>query len=172
MERGDLDWVRKERNRPECRDWFRQDHPITVEEQQKWFDTTDMKSFVISENCSLVGVVSLSHLDFSARKCEFSIMVVPEHRGKGYGRKALKDLLNHAFNDLNMRQVYSDVFDYNPALPLYDAIGFKRYGTLPNWYYKNGKYINSVIISISKDDYLNSMSVNRDSCLYNEGKEN
>lgn len=150
MEWGDLEWVRKERNRPECRQWFRQDHDISETEQAEWFGTTKMKSFIVGDN---KGVVSLSHIDPVARKCEFSIMIVPEYRHKGYGKKALFDLLEIAFNDMNMNQVYSDVFDHNPALDDYLKWGFKAYGTLPNWYYKDGKYINSVVISITKDDY-------------------
>jgi diamine N-acetyltransferase len=150
LEREDLEWVRLERNRPECRMWFRQDHLISKEEQEKWFATTDMKSFMVGDR---EGVVALSHLDLIARKCEFSIMITPENRCKGLGTIALRELLDHAFNDLNMNMVYSDVFEDNPALKLYDQLGFRRYGKLPNWYWKDGKYINSVVIAITKDEY-------------------
>ena len=44
MERDDLDWVREQRNRPECRKWFRQPNLITKEHQEEWFLTTDMIS--------------------------------------------------------------------------------------------------------------------------------
>ena len=153
MEREDLEWVRKQRNRPECRDWFRQDHLITQQEQEKWFVLGNMTSFIVREDCTSIGVVSLSHIDNTARKCEFSIMIVPEVRGKGYGKKALYELLDHAFNDLNMNMVYSDVFEHNDALSDYINWGFNIYGVLPNWYWKDGKYINSTIIAITKDEY-------------------
>jgi RimJ/RimL family protein N-acetyltransferase len=80
-------------------------------------------------------------------------MIVPEYRNMGLGKKALWDLLSIAFNDFNMNQVYSDVFETNCALEKYLKWGFKEYGLLPNWYYKNGKYINSRIIAITKDEY-------------------
>lgn len=150
---ADLEWVRYQRNRPECRKWFRQPNLITEEEQIDWFHTTDMKSYIYEDMGRSLGVVSLSHLDPVARKCEFSIMILPEEREKGYGKKALFELLDIAFNDLNMYQVYSDVFNQNPALENYLNWGFKAYGTLPNWYYKDGRYINSVVISITKDEY-------------------
>jgi len=158
MEWNDVEWVRKERNKPENRQWFRQDHLISRDEQERWFKTTRMKSFLVFEplqDCGLepVGVVSLSKIDPVAGKCEFSIMIVPEVRKRGFGTKALMGLLDIAFNDLNMNQVYSDVFDQNPALDTYLKMGFKVYGVLPNWYYKNGKYINSAVISITKDEY-------------------
>jgi hypothetical protein len=50
MQKADLEWVRKERNRPECRAWFRQPELITQQAQEKWFDTTSMLSFVVVEN--------------------------------------------------------------------------------------------------------------------------
>lgn len=158
MNKSDLEWVRKERNRPECRKWFRQDHLITDKEQENWYNSTDMMSYIVEDTDGHnIGVVSLSHIDKTARKCEFSIMIVPEHRGKGYSKRSLWELLGIAFNDLNMNQVYSDVFDYNPALDTYLNWGFKAYGVLPNWYYKDGKYVNSVVISITKDEYNNSL---------------
>ena len=154
MEEKDLEWVARERNRPECRQWFRQPEFLSIKDQIKWFNSTDMKSYIaLDEDEDRIGVVSLSHIDNIARKCEFSIMIIPEQRCEGYGKKALFELLDYAFNDLNMNQVYSDVFEHNPALDWYVGLGFKKYGVLPNWYYKEGKYINSVIISITKDEY-------------------
>lgn len=150
MVSNDLEWVRQERNNPECKRWFRQDHDITPEEQAQWFATTTMKSFVIDDK---KGVVSLSHFDDKAKKCEFSIMVTPENRGKGYARKALRELLEYAFNELDMNMVYSHVFEDNPAMSLYTGLGFKLYGKLPNWYFKDGKYINSIVIAVTKDEY-------------------
>ena len=158
LNQSDLEWVRKERNRPECRMWFRQATLITPLQQQKWYDNNDMITFIVlDDDGDRVGVVSLSHIDNIARKCEFSIMITPEVRGKGYGKKALWELLGHAFNDLNMEQVYSDVFSHNPSLEHYVNWGFQIYGVLPNWYYKDGKYIHSTVISITKDEYNNSL---------------
>ena len=150
----DLDWIKNERNRPELRRTFRQPRLLTDLGQKKWYETTDMESFVVCNEHKNIGVVSLSHIDYIARKCEFSIMIIPEERHQGYGKRALYDLLDHAFNDLNMHQVFSDVFETNPeALTKYVDWGFKIYGVLPQWYWKDGKYINSTIIAITKDEY-------------------
>lgn len=154
---SDLGWVMEQRNHPECMKWFRQPLPLTEKEQEKWFNTTDMKSYIVLDIEQKLGVVSLSHIDNIARKCEFSIMIIPEMRNKGLSHMALWQLLDIAFNNLNMNQVYSDVFHGNCALDCYLKWGFKAYGTFPNWYYKDGKYINSSLISITKDEYNNSL---------------
>jgi RimJ/RimL family protein N-acetyltransferase len=166
MELGDLEWVRKERNRPECMMWFRQPLPISQSQQQRWFNETDMLSYIVlDDDGDRVGVVSLSKIDHIARKCEFSIMIIPELRNKGYGKKALFELLGIAFDNLNMEQVYSDVFDQNPVLEHYYKWGFVRVGNLPNWYFKNGRYVSSTIITMDKDEYnrLKSSVSNADS---------
>ena len=150
MEVKDLEWVRNERNRIENNMWFRQDHDITQQEQVKWFFNTTMKSFIIEDNR---GIVALSNFDDTAKKCEFSIMVSPENRGKGYARKALRELLEYAFEKLGMNMVYSDVFFGNPAMSLYTGLGFITYGILPNWYFKDNRYISSTVIAITKDEY-------------------
>ena len=158
MEESDLRWVAEERNDPECRRWFRQSELLSMKDQEEWFFHTDMRSYVaVDDDGHNIGVLSLSHIDPIARKCEFSIMILPEYRDKGYGHKALWELLLHAFQDLNMEQVYSDVFANNPTLDKYLKWGFKEYGKLPNWYWKGGQYIDSVIISITKDEYYNSL---------------
>jgi len=160
MDELDLEWVREERNLPECRDYFRQHNLLSRENQREWWERVkkgEFIPFVIQEYGGLVGVVQLSHIDNIARKCEFSIMIRPESRGKGYGKKALWELLKHAFNDLNMNQVYSDVFETNTVIDTYLRWGFKEFGILPKWYYKNGRYIDSHIIAITKDEYNNSL---------------
>ena len=64
-------------------------------------------------------------------------------------------LLSHAFNDLNLNRVYSEVFSDNPALAnqFYDKLGFQREGLLRQNAYKEGKYIDCVVIGILKDEW-------------------
>jgi len=155
-----LEWVRLERNRPECRQYFRQPYLLTPSDQDKWFEQVKNREyipFIVEYDLNRIGVVQLSHIDNIARKCEFSIMIVPEFRHRGFGKIALWELLKYAFNDLNMNQVYSDVFETNCALDYYLKWGFKSYAILPNWYYKDGQYIDSILISITKDEYINSL---------------
>ena len=167
MERKDLEWVARERNRPKCRQWFRQPKELTIEDQERWWNekvkTGEFRPFIIlDEDGDRIGMTMLSHIDPIARKCEFGIMVVQEARNHGYGKKALWETLAHAFDDLNMYQVYSDVFAANPSLDTYLRWGFKEYGKLPDWYWKNGQYIDSIIISITKDEFNATRQTNND----------
>ena len=78
-----------------------------------------------------------------------------ESQGKGAGTFAVKEILNHAFNNLNLHRVELTVLKNNErAMKLYEKSGFKREGTLRQVYYKNGSFVDAYIYSILKDEYL------------------
>lgn len=156
----DLMWLVEQRNDPELRRYFRQAVPLSIEDQVDWFKTFDGKAYV---SCELnsgfpVGYVSLSHINYVVRSAEFSVFVSKDKRGKGYGRDTMRAILKHAFEDLNLNKVYSEVFIDNPCLSnqFYDKLGFKREGLLRQAAYKDGKYLDSVFIGILRDEYFNS----------------
>jgi ribosomal protein S18 acetylase RimI-like enzyme len=81
----------------------------------------------------------------SSQVPELAIGVLDLHRGKGVGRKLLECLLEEASVRGHNRLSLSVERD-NPALKLYESVGFKRIGTLENAYTMiidtNGAYKN------------------------------
>ena len=60
--------------------------------------------------------------------------IAPEHRGKGVGHEALKQLEAYAFDFLHLRCLYAVIATNNkPCSALYEHAGYKPSSPLPAW---------------------------------------
>jgi RimJ/RimL family protein N-acetyltransferase len=78
-----------------------------------------------------------------------------EFWGKGYGSEAKMLLLEYAFNTLNLRKVYSNVFSFNERSINYSLrCGYKVEGRLKADHYAMGQYWDKVQLSVFREDFL------------------
>lgn len=70
-----------------------------------------------------VGDVNLVDSEEFEKGPEIAIMI--GERGKGFGKEALKLMIDYAFNSIKVPQINLTVFKNNPAASLYQKIGFK-----------------------------------------------
>ncbi|PTU84616.1 N-acetyltransferase [Staphylococcus pasteuri] len=128
--------------------------PITELEHENWFQNRmlekDNRMFVIElENETAIGIVGFKNLDWINSNSELFIYIGDENYwGKGYGKEALKLLINFAFNSLNLHMLYLEVFSYNEnATKMYEKLGFKQDGILRQSKYQDGQYYDKIIMS-------------------------
>lgn len=90
----------------------------------------------------LVGVVSLSGIDWVSRKAEFAIMIgEAKWRGRGLGTEATRLILEHGFQRLNLHRIYLGVHaGHKAAIASYKRAGFKPEGVARDALYLDGKY--------------------------------
>ena len=105
----------------------------------------------------LIGAGYLLGIDWVNRSAEFAIWIGEEsYQGKGAGYFAVKEILNHAFKDLNLNRIHLTVFSTNQrAINLYKKIGFVEEGCLRQVIYKNGCYNDMLQMSILADEFSN-----------------
>lgn len=126
-------------------------------EQTKWFNNYEKnkknKFFTICDNKKPIGFMGLSNIDKPSKKAEvFIIIGDDEYRGKGYGKKSLKYLLNYGFEKLGMQKLYLGVFEKNKsAIFCYKSVGFKEEGVLKKDAFFNGRYHDLIMMAIFKD---------------------
>ena len=91
-----------------------------------------------------IGNLKIDRIDWIAGTCELGVIIGEESaRGKGYGKAAMKLIIQHAFNELNLRKISLAVFENNPAAQhLYESLGFELEGTFKNHVFKEGKLWN------------------------------
>lgn len=102
----------------------------------------------------LVGVCGLTSIDWINRRAEFSLYLGPEHQGQGLGEAALRALCAHGFNVLNLNCIWGEAFDGNPAIKMFERVGFKEEGRRRQFYYREGKYIDAVLFSLLRSEYV------------------
>lgn len=72
--------------------------------------------------------------------CLFSIIVKEEMRGKGVGKYTLEKLQAHAKEKFHIEILHLEVYDGNPAIHLYERMGFQRFGKQTHFIKENGQY--------------------------------
>lgn len=133
---------------------------INIETDSEWMNQYQKNRehqvrCAICDDDKMIGMISIVNIDYINRKAELHLMIGDQDsRGKGYGTKVMKMMINHAFYNLNLNKLYLTTLETNEgAKKLYSKVGFKIDGILRDEVYKNGKYINCLIMSILKDDY-------------------
>lgn len=106
----------------------------------------------------IIGLVSLVKIDRFNQLAEFHIMIGEEEaRGKGAESFAMKEMLSHAFYNLNLNRIELYVLpDNTRARHLYEKIGFKQEGIRRNANYKRGRFVDLIQYGILRDEFLDS----------------
>jgi RimJ/RimL family protein N-acetyltransferase len=136
--------------------------PVDEAAHREWFDAIrrrpDVAIFGIRERAGgrLVGSCQLLGISAAHRKAELQIRIgEADARGRGYGKEAVRLLLDFAFRDLNLHRVELTVLAGNePAIRLYESTGFVREGTLRQAAHIDGRYVDLVVMAIIRDEGL------------------
>lgn len=101
-----------------------------------------------------IGHVGLYRIDHRVRKAEFAILLGRGDQGKGMGRKLSKWVVDYGFKQLNLNRVSLTVLpSNNRALSLYESLGFQREGVLRADQYRDGEYLDVVLMSLLRDEW-------------------
>lgn len=150
------------RNDPTVFEWCRQYEPLSWPEHCQWYDSLkdrdDVRMYEITafgDNGAMlvVGVCGLTSIDHINSRAEFSLYIGSHGRGCSYGKAALKALLRHGFDVLNLNLIWGESFDENPAMKIFKELGMQKEGSRRNFYYRNGGYIDAHLFSITRDEF-------------------
>ncbi|MEY4668813.1 MAG: hypothetical protein RL518_1512 [Pseudomonadota bacterium] len=87
----------------------------------------------------------------------WGVYVAPEVRGLGVGLLLLKELISRASSCGKLRNLSLSVVSSNqPALQLYQSLGFKEYGFDKDALYVNGEFLSEVLMSMDLPKNLRS----------------
>ena len=136
---------------------------INQEVDERWFNSyMDHRSNTV--RCAIVeadapdailGLVSLCEIDNLNRSCQLHIMIGDKNqRGKGMGYFAFREIMCHAFEDLNLNRIEVYVLTDNEAsLRLCRKAGFVDEGVLRQYAFKDGRYKDTVIMGALREDW-------------------
>jgi [ribosomal protein S5]-alanine N-acetyltransferase len=153
------------RNDPRIYKWCRQSDIISDIAQDEWFarmsKDPSIRMYVINAEVSEgtltrfpCGVCGLTSIDYINRRAEFSLYIDPIAQRKGYARAALKTLLKHGFDNLNLNLIWGETFDGNPAAKMFESLGFVKEGTRREFYFKEGRYIDAHLYSVKREEVV------------------
>ena len=149
------------RNQPELRKYFREYKELNEDMQKRWYENRvlgdhEQVNFEIRDKKTnkLIGHCGLYYIDWISRHAEFGIYIGDsDYRSGGYGSSALRTLIKYGFEDLNLNKIWCEVYTNNDAAHIYKHLGFKSEGKLRQHYYNEGKYWDSIMMSLLKEEY-------------------
>jgi len=133
--------------------------PIGPADQKAWFDSIGWKNgrmylAVYDAKNPFVGLVYMDELDLQNRSMRIGANVVPELRNQGYGKKIYAALKIYAFEQLNLHRLWLCVLETNTfAIQVYEKCGFKVEGRYREAIYRNGKYVDYILMSCLEHEY-------------------
>lgn len=157
---ADLPYLREYRNTYSIRRWCRQFGLISEPQQLGWFNFINsdesIEMFCIRDDDPSkppLGVCGLTSINNLHRRAEFSLYIAPQWQRKGYAKKALKMLFKFGFDELNLNSIWGESFEGNPAVKMFESIGMVHEGTRHQFYYKEGKFIDANLYSITATEF-------------------
>jgi RimJ/RimL family protein N-acetyltransferase len=135
--------------------------PQSLERLQAEFDQQaarggrDNADFAIEADGIVIGNCGLRDFSEAHRTCELGISIGDkDYWGKGYGRDAVRLLVQYAFQYRNMRKVFLRVWGNNErGIRSYRAVGFIEEGRLRQHVWSDGGYHDLVYMGLLRHEW-------------------
>ena len=104
----------------------------------------------LGDSGQLVGMVSLTRIDYVNRNAEYNAMVGERaSQNRGIGTAATRAMVRHGFFDLNLHRIYVSIVRENiSSIRMCEKAGFREEGTIRDGAYKNGRYHDLVLMGV------------------------
>jgi RimJ/RimL family protein N-acetyltransferase len=162
LQKSDIAEIMKWINDPEVKSNLLMRYPVSQYQEERWIETalgTDNqrnKTFALeTKDRVYLGGIGLHKIDWENRNAEVGIVIgKKDYWNKGYGTDAMMAILDFAFNQMNLHRVYLRVFEFNQrGIRSYEKCGFKKEGILRQDRYRQGRYYDTIIMGILKDEF-------------------
>lgn len=161
LSEGDLELLTKWINSEEVTRYIARFWPITLKQEQDWFEDLygDKQDLVfgicLKGSDELIGTMGLHRINLKDGVAFTGALIgSPEHRGKGYGTEAKMHLLRYAFHELGLRKVCSEVLNFNNASIEYGKkCGYRQCGVRRAHILKGGEHRDVILTEVFREDW-------------------
>ncbi len=105
------------------------------------------------KNDMALGLIDLFEFDPKNNRAGIGIIIKDDiNKNKGIGNESLELLINYAFKNLNLNQLYANIDAQNIAsLKLFAKFGFQEIGVKKQWNFVNGIYKDEILFQLIKN---------------------
>lgn len=135
--------------------------PTNMNDQNKWFENLSCNSlnqrFIVENEANHpIGMANIININFKDGNAEIGLLLDGQFQGKGYGKKIVDAISDYAFFQLRLNRLETTIISINqPSLKLFlKKCGWKQEGILRSWYFRNGTYIDKIILSKLKEEHV------------------
>jgi diamine N-acetyltransferase len=164
VEREDLPRFAAWLNDPEVLEGLLLYLPLSRQDEENWYESMlkrppDEHPMVIevqqADGWLPIGDCGFINIDWRCRSGEVGIFIGEKQLwNQGYGTDAMRLLLQHGFDTLNLNRIALDVYVTNlRALRAYEKVGFVHEGCKRQAVFKNGKYVDILQMSVLREEW-------------------
>ena len=119
---------------------------------QDIYEAKQLRMVISDYNNRALGLIDIFDFDFKNKRAGIGIIIAAvRDRGKGYGKEALKLLVEYCLTRLNLHQLYCNIAENNTkSLNLFQQQGFTIVGLKKDWNFNNKKYANEYLLQYIK----------------------
>ena len=160
FEREDAERCYRWMNDPNIVRTLKSRYPIAFQNEIEWLEramhaAAAERHFAIErkDDRTHIGNASIHDIEWISRTAMFGLFVgEPSAWNRGFGSDAIGTLVRFAFEEMNLRKLRINVFEYNErAKHVLLAHGFVQEGRLEREFYREGAYHDIVILSRFRD---------------------
>jgi RimJ/RimL family protein N-acetyltransferase len=164
IERTDLAQFTEWLNDPEVRQGLMINLPFSLAKEETWYENM-LKSpqeehplgieIMTDEGWELIGNCGLFDIDWKVRQAEFGIFIgAKPYWNQGYGTEALRLIIRHGFNTLNLNRIFLRVYENNPrAIRSYEKAGLTVEGRKRQAHYDEGQFFDVILMCILRSEW-------------------
>lgn len=145
VEPEDLEWFYRWENTPEIWSVSQTIRPFSRYMLKQYIETAHQDIYqnrqvrfmvdLLTDSQVTIGTIDLFDFDPFHMRAGIGILIADQkHRGKGYAGLALEKLINHAFRQIGLVQLYCNILRTNTqSLHLFQKAGFEIVGLKKKW---------------------------------------
>jgi len=132
---------------------------IGLRQEKEWFErmlsTRTARYYILySAEIDFIGIVRTDEIDYINRSIRVGGDLLLEHRGQGHGTRMFELLKKYCFDYLNMNRMWLLILETNEvAIKLYEKAGFVEEGRQRHAIYRDGRYVDYVMMSLLRSEY-------------------
>jgi len=149
-----LEFINRVRNEY-ANEYLHDSRIFTMDETKNWYYKSNPDFWMIFLDDTVVGYFRLSNYSKENKNIYIGADIAPEYTGKGIAKKAYKLFIPHLFTMYGLNKISLEVLKTNHrAINLYRKLGFVEEGIKRQEVWKCDKWVDSIIMSILKSEYI------------------
>jgi RimJ/RimL family protein N-acetyltransferase len=164
IEKSDIPYLHSWANNPLIHQGIGEIHfPTSIDFHFDWFERTqnekqNLRLIIETNNGQVIGLNSLMNIDLKHGHAWYGITLGDEAaHGAGFALDAVRATMRYSFEELKLERLDGGVMESNTkSLNLFCSklVGWETLGTRENYFYREGKFQNQVLIGITSRQHL------------------
>lgn len=103
-----------------------------------------------------IGFLHLALIERAHRRCRLGIVIGEKDLwGRGYGHLAVVQVVDHAFDVLDLDRITAEVFaDNTRSVRLFEGVGFVREGVMRESIHRDGQRVDELIFGLLRHEWI------------------